>query len=817
MTRSLLIVSAHPGYGGAERSVEIVLRHLPADLRVGILAESPLHLAELRRAARPNTIIETVATEAEADFARAVRRFIALYARLRPEAVLANTERSARILAAAARWLPGLRARSHIYVRDFLWLDLPGVLARLAGATVLVPHETVLQRPGYLEPHIVPRGALRALVVPDMAELPAEPPPPSASGGTVLHLATINAWKGHRHLIAAAGLLRDAGRPLRIRSVGYECDPRIAAALRDQVAVSHLQELVRLEPYVADPAPLLRDCLAVAITSVSHSGGPETFGRTLIEAWAHARPVVAFAAGAPARLIRHEQDGLLVPEGDEAALAAALRRLADDPALRERLGRAGFERCRAEFSAGTVTSRLLSVLEGATPSPASASPPLLPASRLLLDFTRTLEHGWLPAVGLTRVEGEVLDALNDRGMAPRLLRHDPAAGGYRPLNAAEAAWVGARHGIAVAGHGATARPAAWRWWHSATAVAGLAVGFVPHRLQPMAGLAWRALRRLRRALAGTVAPPPAAPLPDGDVLVSVANPWDYASPQFFQAWKNKGGRFVGVVHDLLPWEVPQLTDGREVRGFIAGMLDVLRTADHLVAVSAHSAASLAAATEDHPCDATIEVVPPSISPSLSRPPTLAGQLPFPRDRPFVLFCSTIEVRKNHLLLLRLWDRLRRRLPPDRLPRLVFVGRWGWGIDAVRLWVARDWRMAPHLTVLEGLPDEQLARCYREALFTVFPSYAEGFGMPVAESLACGTPVLIGTHPALREASENLMPALDPDDLPAWEREVLRIIEEPGRLDALRAMTRRYKGPEPGGLGRAIAEAAERRLPASRPR
>lgn len=809
MTGSLLIVSAHPGYGGAERSVEIILRHLPAHMRVGILAESPLHLAELRRAARPNTIIETVATEAEAEFARAVRRFIALYIRLRPQAVLTNTERSARILAAAVPWLPGLRARSHIYVRDFQWLDLPGVLARLAGATVLVPHETVLQRPGYLEPHVVPQGALRALVVPDMAELPAEPPPPSAIDAPILHLATINAWKGQRHLIAAAGLLRDAGRPLRVRSVGYEGDPGIAAALRDQVAASQLQDLVRLEPYVANPTPLLRDCMAVAITSVSHSGGPETFGRTLIEAWAHARPVVAFAAGAPARLIRHEQDGLLVPEGDEAALAAALRRLADDPALRERLGRAGFERCRAEFSAAEVTERLVSVFGGAVPSPASASPLAPPSSRLLLDITRTLNHAWLPPVGLTRVEVEVLQALHDRRMAPRLLRHDPAVGGYRTINAAEAAWLGARYGIAVAGYGAPTQLAAWRWWHRAMAIARSARGYVPHRLQPMARLAWRAIRRLRRALAETGAPPLAAPLPDGDVLVSVANPWDYASPQFFQAWKKKGGRFVGVVHDLLPWEVPQLTDGREVRGFIAGMLDVLDTASHLVAVSAHSAASLSAATLDRPCGATIEVVPPSISPSLSRPPAITPQLPFPRDRPFVLFCSTIEVRKNHLLLLRLWDRLRRRLPPDRMPRLVFVGRWGWGVDAVRLWVVRDWRIAPHLTVLEDLPDEQLAQCYREALFTVFPSHAEGFGMPVAESLACGTPVLIGTHPALREASENLMPALDPDDLPAWEREVLRIIEEPGRLDELRMVARRYRGPESGGLGRAVAEAAER--------
>jgi glycosyltransferase involved in cell wall biosynthesis len=524
MNGPLLIVSAHPGYGGAERSVEIILRHLPAEMRVGILAESPLHLAELHRTARPNTIIEAVATEDGPGFARAVRRFIALYARLRPQAVLANTERSARILAAAARWLPGLRARSHIYVRDFQWLDLPGVLARLVGATVLVPHETVLQRPGYLEPHVVPRGPLRALVIPDMAVLPAEPPPPSDSHAPVLHLATINAWKGHRHLIAAAGLLRDAGHPLRIQSVGYEGDRLIAATLRDQIASSHLQELVRLEPYVADPSALLRDSLAVAITSVSHSGGPETFGRTVIEAWAHARPVVAFAAGSPARLIRHEQDGLLVPEGDEAALAAALHRLAVDPALRERLGRAGFERCRAEFSAGTVTSRLLSALEGPASSPPSAFAPPQPSSRLLLDFTRTLEHGWLSPVGLTRVEVEVLEALNDRGISTRLLRHDPATGGYRPLTAAEAEWVCARHGIAIVGHGMPARPASWRWWHRASACVGMAMGFVPHRLHPLMNFALRIFRRLRLTVARNGAPPPAAPLPDGDVLSALPIP-----------------------------------------------------------------------------------------------------------------------------------------------------------------------------------------------------------------------------------------------------------------------------------------------------
>jgi glycosyltransferase involved in cell wall biosynthesis len=176
-----------------------------------------------------------------------------------------------------------------------------------------------------------------------------------------------------------------------------------------------------------------------------------------------------------------------------------------------------------------------------------------------------------------------------------------------------------------------------------------------------------------------------------------------------------------------------------------------------------------------------------------------------------MYCSTIEVRKNHHLLLRIWERLRRRLPENLLPRLVFIGRWGWGIEPIRLWVERDWRMAPHLVVLEGITDDVLALLYRRALFTVFPSFAEGFGMPVAESLACGTPVLTGTHPALREASEGLMPAIDPDDLLGWESMILALLQSPERIMDLRAAAARYRGAEPGLLGRKVANATERFL------
>jgi hypothetical protein len=370
--------------------------------------------------------------------------------------VLANTSVSARILAAAARWLPSLGARSFVYVRDFLWPDLGQVLQPLVGATILVPSQVVLERPGYLEPFVAPRGPLRALVVPDMVELPAQGAASlPLAAGPLLHLATVNPWKGHATLISAAALLQGAGTPVLIRSIGYWPNAALHAALEQQIAAARLQGLFMLEPYVPDPGPDLDACRGVVVSSGTAGGGPETFGRAIIEAWAHARPVVAVAVGAPARMIRHEQDGLLVPEGDAPALAAALLRLATDDALCARLAQAGLARARAEFAADIVVPNLLAVLGGT----AEATPLPAPEPGVLLDLTRTLEHGWLTPMGMSRVEAEVFEALQVRPeLRLGLLRHDPAAGGYRPLDRIETEWLNQRFDVSLPLPAGPARP-----------------------------------------------------------------------------------------------------------------------------------------------------------------------------------------------------------------------------------------------------------------------------------------------------------------------------------------------------------------------
>jgi glycosyltransferase involved in cell wall biosynthesis len=394
--------------------------------------------------------------------------------------------------------------------------------------------------------------------------------------------------------------------------------------------------------------------------------------------------------------------------------------------------------------------------------------------RVLLDVTFTLQHGGRSPVGLHRVEEAVLQVLrHSPGLDVQLVRHHARRGVYRPLTMPERDWLLARR--------TSREPAAPR--------------------MPPPRRRWRdkALDRLRGPCS-----------PAAEVLICVANPWDYADPALFRAWRTaQGGRLVLVVHDLLAWEVPQLTTGREVRGYVADMLAVMAQADRLVAVSAHSAGCYAAAMAE--CGrqaAPVAVARPPIPPVLTQ--AKAGPLPAALDaagRCFVLFCATIELRKNHGLLLTLWDRLRQTLPAGRLPCLVFVGHWGWGVEPLRHAVLRNWRLAPHVCVLEGVSDATLASLYRHALFTVFPSFAEGYGMPIAESLALGTPVVIADHPALHEAAEGLMPAIDPLDFAAWERTITGLLTDADQLDGLRQRARLFRGPLPDELGRAVAMAA----------
>ncbi len=110
------------------------------------------------------------------------------------------------------------------------------------------------------------------------------------------------------------------------------------------------------------------------------SSSAEGFGRVILEAWWRRKPVVCFDVPAPNEIITHEHDGLLAPDGDQAAFARALERLLDDPSERERMGENGRQTYERRYTLDAMTQRTIELYRdaltrrglAATPHPSAA-------------------------------------------------------------------------------------------------------------------------------------------------------------------------------------------------------------------------------------------------------------------------------------------------------------------------------------------------------------------------------------------------------------------------------------------------------------
>lgn len=179
-----------------------------------------------------------------------------------------------------------------------------------------------------------------------------------ASGGPVrLVLAARLLWdKGLAEFVEAARILKAENRDVRFVLAGVP-DPGNPAAVPEQTILAWQAEgLVQWLGHVTDMPALLADADIVALPSYR-----EGLPKSLIEAAACARPLIATDVPGCREVVTHDVDGLLVPARDAPALARAIARLQDNPALARRLGLAAREKALAEFDEFIVISRTLAV------------------------------------------------------------------------------------------------------------------------------------------------------------------------------------------------------------------------------------------------------------------------------------------------------------------------------------------------------------------------------------------------------------------------------------------------------------------------
>lgn len=272
-----------------------------------------------------------------------------------------------------------------------------------------------------------------------------------------------------------------------------------------------------------------------------------------------------------------------------------------------------------------------------------------------------------------------------------------------------------------------------------------------------------------------------SPLPKfqpGDLLFVGGAFWaTRRSQQSYESAIRSGAQLLVLLHDVIPITFHTLTDYR-LRSHFARLL---RLPIHVMTSSEFTLMDLCKARSLVHSAAPIlstKVVPLAHEFQGATRNQICTEAPSSRVSSltsFVLSVGTVEPRKNHIALLELWTALSKVHATD-LPRLVIAGRRTRGAKStLDILEAADTNSPFRL--VEGPDEAELKWLYSNAAFTVFPSLAEGWGLPVGESLWFGKPCAASATTSIPEVGGNLCCYADPQNIGTFREPIERLSQD----------------------------------------
>ncbi|MEM9433467.1 MAG: glycosyltransferase family 1 protein [Pseudomonadota bacterium] len=229
----------------------------------------------------------------------------------------------------------------------------------------------------------------------------------------------------------------------------------------------------------------------------------------------------------------------------------------------------------------------------------------------------------------------------------------------------------------------------------------------------------------------------------------------------FGSLKASGLGIVAMIHDVIPLTHPHFQASHSVERFRQKLNVITNAADLIIANSAE--------TETILCQKANRV-PECVVAHLGLPETDKTTATFTQDKPYFVTVGTIEPRKNHRFLMKVWDAL------GADAELHIIGQRGWNnadvfadLDALG---ATD-----SVKELGPLRDDELWPRLKGAQALLFPSFAEGFGFPGLEAAALGVPVICGDLAIHREVLGRYPVYAETSDVYSWKDEVTAVLND----------------------------------------
>jgi glycosyltransferase involved in cell wall biosynthesis len=242
-------------------------------------------------------------------------------------------------------------------------------------------------------------------------------------------------------------------------------------------------------------------------------------------------------------------------------------------------------------------------------------------------------------------------------------------------------------------------------------------------------------------------------------------------PNYFKQLRKMGIKVLVIFHDLFPIIYPEYSDPNYASQFEKNIKLSLKNATGIICVSQNTQNTVTQYAQTNNL-----ICPPIIA-----APLAPGFLPTPCSKnrpiagPYFVIISTIVARKNHLLLLYIWRKLVDELG-DKAPKLVIIGKRSSECSNTLAMLDRCPQIRQSIIEVTAT-DQELQNYLTHATALLFPTFAEGYGLPLIEALGTKVPVLSSDLPIFREIAEDIPDYLDPIDGIGWMQMIMNYAQE----------------------------------------